>query len=112
MVCIALSDDGQRVLSGSLNKTIRVWDAESSEQVGHLIIGDEDWVQCVVLSNDGRLVVSGSDDNTVRVWDVKSSQDGSCLGLRLLAENKWKEKEMSYSHLYIEWPEQLLNLVF
>ncbi|MBP6748946.1 MAG: WD40 repeat domain-containing protein, partial [Xanthomonadaceae bacterium] len=72
---VALSADGGRVVSGSYDGTVRVWDALSGECVRELR-GHTNWVLSVALSADGGRVVSGSDDGTVRVWDALS---GECV---------------------------------
>ena len=59
-----------RIVSGSLDKTVRVWDAESGEEVavlkGH---GDRVLSVCSFRTAEGAVrIVSGSQDKTVRVW--------------------------------------------
>lgn len=81
VVSVAVSDNRQRtwrhsrkrvrrvVVSGSSDQTVRVWDAESGDQVGPALTGHEDEVDSVAVSGDGRRLMSRS-DWTVRVWDV------------------------------------------
>jgi WD40 repeat protein len=68
---LAVLSDG-RVVSGSVDKTVRVWDVESG-QVLATLAGHEGPVRAVAVLSDGR-VVSGSVDKTVRIWDVESGQ--------------------------------------
>jgi WD40 repeat protein len=66
---VALSADGKRAVSGSVDKTLRVWDLD-----GHTppraLEGHTGRVCAVALSADGKRAVSGSDDNTLRLWDL------------------------------------------
>ncbi|KIJ46245.1 hypothetical protein M422DRAFT_250289, partial [Sphaerobolus stellatus SS14] len=41
--CIAFSHDGKRIVSGSRDKTIRIWDAETGQNVGDPLTGHTDW---------------------------------------------------------------------
>ena len=72
---VALSGDGRRALSGSWDKTVRLWDTETGRCVATLE-GHTDWVRSVALSGDGRRALSGSADNTVRLWDTET---GRCV---------------------------------
>jgi WD40 repeat protein len=67
---VTLSADGRRVVSGSDDKTLRVWDLEG-EAPPRLLQGHTDSVRAVALSADGRRAVSGSADKTLRVWDLE-----------------------------------------
>ncbi|CDF38040.1 WD40-repeat containing protein [Chondrus crispus] len=79
--CVAMSGDGRRVVvSGSFDKSVRVWDVETGAQVGEALVGHMGWVHSVAMSGDGRRVVSGSFDRSVRVWDVETgAQVGEAL---------------------------------
>ena len=56
---VAVSGDGKRVVSGSGDKTVRVWDVETGECL-KVMEGHTNWVFSVAVSGDGKRVVSGS----------------------------------------------------
>jgi eukaryotic-like serine/threonine-protein kinase len=66
---IAISPDGRRLAAGMVDRTIRVWSAESG-QVLDILRGHTDLVLDVAFSPDGRLLASASYDKTVRLWDL------------------------------------------
>jgi WD40 repeat protein len=70
----ALSPDGERVVSGSLDGTIRIWDARTGMMVMKPLREHIDGVTCVAISNDGRFIVSGSRDRTIRIWDFETGE--------------------------------------
>ena len=67
---IAFSPDGRYIASGSADKTVRVWNAQTGAQMGKPLQGHTDWVCSVAFSSDGKHIVSGSGDHTICVWDV------------------------------------------
>ena len=70
VISVAFSPDGQRLVSGSADRTVRLWDARTGQPIGQPLHGHEEVVTSVAFSPNGQRLVSGSDDRTVRLWDV------------------------------------------
>ncbi|WP_461251973.1 WD40 repeat domain-containing protein, partial [Treponema sp. R8-4-B8] len=67
------SPDGKRVISGSDDKTIKLWDAESGKEI-RTISGHTDVVNSVTWNPDGRQIISSAKDKTTRIWDVETGK--------------------------------------
>ena len=71
VLAVAFSPDGKHIVSGSEDRTIRVWDAETGKLLGPPLEGHEDRVHAIAFSPDGKHIVSGSYDKTIRLWDAE-----------------------------------------
>ena len=69
VLSVAFAPDGTRIVSGSLDKTIRLWDLQGNA-IGQPFQGHEYSVKSVAFSPDGTRIVSGSDDKTIRLWTI------------------------------------------
>jgi len=69
---VSRSFDRRRIVSGSTDKTLRLWDAATGAPIGDPLRGHEEAVTSVVFSRDGRRIVSGSRDTTLRLWDAET----------------------------------------
>jgi predicted NACHT family NTPase len=71
---VSFSPDGRRIVSCSYDKTLKVWDAETGQEMLTLE-GHSSLVMSVSFSPDGRRIASGSIDNTLKVWDAETGQE-------------------------------------
>ena len=74
VTCVAFSPDGKQIVSGSYDKTIRVWDSTSGSEL-MVLNGHKDRVNSVAFSSDGLKIVSGSSDKSIRIWDLGTGSD-------------------------------------
>ena len=70
---VAFSSDGRRIVSGSWDNTVKVWDAATGE-LSLTLKGHANCVECIALSTDGLRIVSGSRDKTINLWDAITGQ--------------------------------------
>jgi WD40 repeat protein/serine/threonine protein kinase len=75
---VAFSPDRTLIVSGSSDKTIKVWSAISGEETLTLK-GHTDRVSCVAFSPGGTQIVSGSHDNTIKLWSAISGEETRTL---------------------------------
>ena len=73
-------------MSGSVDKTVRVWDADRGVEIGSPLQGHTEYVTSVAFSPDGTRIVSGSVDKTVRVWDADRGVE---IGSPLQGHTDW-----------------------
>jgi WD40 repeat protein len=72
---IAVSKDGKRMLSGSQDKTMRLWDLQTGKEIRQFK-GHTGWVWSCAWSPDNKTAVSaGSLDKTLRLWDVDTGNE-------------------------------------
>jgi WD40 repeat protein len=65
----AFSPDGTRIVTGSDDRTAKVWDARTGTPLLELA-GHKGQVKSVSFSPDGTQVITGSTDQTARVWEA------------------------------------------
>ncbi len=78
VLVVAIGQIGDRdvIVSASLDRMVRVWDAATGQPRGKPLTGHDDRVAAVAIGRvgDRDVIVSGSVDTTVRVWDAATGQ--------------------------------------
>ncbi|KAK4139671.1 uncharacterized protein C8A04DRAFT_40548 [Dichotomopilus funicola] len=74
VMSVALSSDGSRIVSGSCDETVRIWDTKSGKEI-QKFEGHSESVYSVAFSLDGNRIISGSADKTIRIWDIKLGKE-------------------------------------
>ena len=73
MTAVAFSSDDSRIVSGSDDNSVRVWDASTGKTL-KVLEGHTHFVNTVAFLSDDSHIVSGSSDKSVRVWDASTGE--------------------------------------
>jgi uncharacterized caspase-like protein len=69
---IAFSEDGQFVATGSLDRTIKLWDLRSSREL--MTIPNNSMATFIVFLHDQPIIAASSENGTVDLWNFQKAQ--------------------------------------
>ncbi len=75
---VAYSADNSMVLTGGIDKTIRLWDISTGQEIRKLL-GHTGSVWNIACSPRGDTLLSSSRDHTARLWDLDTGNQIQCL---------------------------------
>jgi WD40 repeat protein/serine/threonine protein kinase len=75
---VAYSPDGKRLASAGEDRTARIWDAATGQELLTLV-GHAEWVYAVAFSPDGKKLATASGDNTAKLWDAETGEEIASL---------------------------------
>lgn len=70
---LAVSPDGNWILTGSVGYDARVWDGRTGKSAGEPLVGHTAEVSAAAFSPDGRLLATGDDDGHIRLWRLDAA---------------------------------------
>ncbi|HEY9823858.1 MAG TPA: NB-ARC domain-containing protein [Stenomitos sp.] len=81
--------EGEIIVSGSQDCTIRIWDAQTGRCLS-VLRGSADRIWSVALHPSGQMLLSGSNDSTIRLWNPRTGQplrtlQTICVGIKEVA---------------------------
>ena len=71
--CLCFTPDGEKLVSGSFDKTIKLWQLETGEVI-HTLVDHPKGVFALAVSPDGKLLASGSWDEMIKLWDLEAGK--------------------------------------
>ena len=94
---MAFSPDNRWVVTGSGDRTARLWDLKAADPAAQPIVlkGHERGVMAVAFSPDNRWVVTGSEDSTARLW-LLQIEDLLAVAHRIAGRNLSKDEWHTY----------------
>ena len=92
VIAMAVTPDGKRIVSGSRDRTIRIWDLDTGEPIGKPIKNNT-WLDVpnVFLTPDGKRIV-GESWYTIYVWDIET---GDPIGKPIILHRGLKKSFMT-----------------
>jgi WD40 repeat protein len=73
VTAVAFAPGGRTLVSGSTDKSLKIWDA-SSGQILKTLTGDSDTISSVAYLPNGKRIISGSFDRSVVIWDADTGE--------------------------------------
>jgi WD40 repeat protein len=70
---IAFSPDGQTIAAGMSNKTIKLYNVKTGQEI-RTLRGHKYAVHAIAITPDGQTLISGSSDNTIKLWNLTTGQ--------------------------------------
>lgn len=72
---VAITPDGNYIVSGSPDSTIRLWELNSGKEL-RIFEGSYSWgVNSVAISPDGQFIIGGDEDRTIKLWEISSAKE-------------------------------------
>ncbi|WP_370584700.1 serine/threonine protein kinase [Oculatella sp. LEGE 06141] len=75
---VTVSTDAHHLISGSGDRTIKVWSMQTGELL-QTLEGHSTWIRAIAISPDGKTIASGCNDNTVYLWEVATGHSSCTL---------------------------------
>ena len=73
VLILEFSPNGKRLASGSKDKTVRLWDTNTNEELV-ILQKHTGWINALAFSADGTRLASGSTDKTVNLWNTDTGE--------------------------------------
>ncbi|MFN7216626.1 NACHT and WD repeat domain-containing protein [Microcystis sp.] len=71
---VSFSSDGKTLATGSDDKTIKLWNVQTGQEI-RTLTGHNGIVNSVSFSSDGKTLASDSSDNTIKLWNVETGKE-------------------------------------
>lgn len=81
VVSVAVSCDGKKCASSSLDSSLKLWDLETAEKISNIEVGPVD-IWTVVFSPDDKFIVSGSHSGKIHLYGTESGKQEQTLDTR------------------------------
>ncbi|KAL5633795.1 hypothetical protein ACGC1H_005851 [Rhizoctonia solani] len=86
---IRFSHDGTRIVSGSDDKAVHIWDTQTGVSMFGPLIGHSNVVRSVAYSPDSAYIASASEDGTISTWNATIQPNLSPISKWQLNKDGW-----------------------
>ncbi|MBI3482064.1 MAG: WD40 repeat domain-containing protein, partial [Bacteroidetes bacterium] len=74
VVAVAVSPDSNYVVTGSRDKSAKLWELSTGREV-RSFLGHDYSVTSVDISSNGKYLLTGSNDETVKLWEIETGKE-------------------------------------
>jgi WD40 repeat protein len=74
VVSVAMSPDSNYVVTGSRDKSAKLWELSTGREV-RSFLGHDYSITTLDISRDGKFLLTGSNDETVRLWEIGTGKE-------------------------------------
>ena len=71
---LAFTPDGQTLVSGSWDNTVKLWQMNTRQEI-QTLTGHSDDIRCVIVSPDGQTLASSGEDKTIKLWQLSTGNE-------------------------------------
>lgn len=87
---VAFSSDGVSIVSGSNDKTVKVWDVQTGGVI-KTFYGHKYWISSVSISTDSIMIASGDEYGMIYLWDIERCEHHCVI------EQQWAVSQVKFS---------------
>jgi WD40 repeat protein len=80
-ICVAFLDGGRMLASGSVDRTVKLWDIAQALVERDVLTVHSTSVAALAFMPDGQALISGGSDGLIRRWDVATGRQLDPLGI-------------------------------
>ena len=80
---VAISSDNKYIVSGGIDRTVRIWNPQKKAQEA-VLQGHTHTINSVAIASDDKYIVFCGFDNTVRIWNLQDRTKNPCCEVTML----------------------------
>ena len=101
VTCYAITSDNKYLISGSDDKTVRIWNLfdKKQEAILHGHMGSVTWIGVINNDND---IISYSSDKTFRIWNILERRQEAVFGENIVMTPLGISKDETLFFVFLE----------